>query len=152
MELLIQQRWVMPSDINHNGVLFGGKLLEYIDHDCTIACFKILKIDTRLATVGMDRTYWLKPAYVGDRLKFEYFLAHIGKTSLTVFVKVFNQNNELVFKTLTSLVCVLFDHPSETRCWLLPGFENYLKNTKLSDMVERLRMQHKDDPDWWKQL
>lgn len=152
MELLVQHRWALPADMNTQNVLFGGRLLEWVDHDSSLACHKILKPETQLVTAGMDRVGWINPVAVGDRLKFTYTLAHIGKSAVTVYVTVENQQQKQVFRALVSLVCLSYTRtPSEASVWLkteLKGTADALRSSPLWDLVEKTRNERKSDPVW----
>lgn len=150
MDLLTQQRWVMPADINTQGVLFGGRLLEWVDQDSSMACYKILRDDTQLVTAGMDRVIWLTPVVSGKRLKMTYQLAHIGKTAVTVYVAV-EQGEQQVFRAFVSLVGLSHGKPSEVSMWLRPeakGLSDSLRSSPLWSYVEKIRSERITDPQW----
>jgi acyl-CoA hydrolase len=152
MELLVQHRWALPSDMNTQNVLFGGRLLEWVDQDASMACYKILKPETQLLTAGMDRVSWINPVSVGERLKFTYTLAHIGRSAVTVYVTVESQTQKQVFRGLVSLVCLSYTKtPSEASAWLkteLKGTADALRSSPLWDLVEKTRNERKSDPVW----
>lgn len=155
MELLIQHRWVKPEDINTTGILFGGRLTEWIDQDSSMACYKVLKPETLLTTVGMDRLRWSLPAQIGDRLKMTYKLAHIGKFSIVVYVAVENQKNQQIFRGLVSLVCLRLPDkiPSETSIWIQnesKGIGDALRSSPLWNLVEKVKSERESDPEWMK--
>jgi|TARA_B110000908_G_scaffold4217_1_gene5504 acyl-CoA hydrolase len=43
------RRWVKPQDLNPNGTLFGGRILEWIDEE--IGIYVILQLETKRTAV-----------------------------------------------------------------------------------------------------
>jgi acyl-CoA thioesterase YciA len=152
MILLTQHRWVLPADLNTQNVLFGGRMLEWVDQDCSMACYKILKDETQLVTAGMDRTAWVLAVPAGERLKFTYQLAHIGKSTITVYVAVENSKGQPVFHSLVTLVCISHTRtPSECSFWLNPehkGLGDVLHSLPLWRLVEKIRQERSTDEEW----
>ena len=72
---------VMPEDLNHQGYLFGGKLLAWVDEYVYIAATLDFP-GCSLVTIGLDRVEFHKGARQGSVLKFEVERTHIGTSSV----------------------------------------------------------------------
>jgi len=77
---------MMPRDTNPAGTIFGGVILSYIDQaGAEEALFHGAR---RVVTVAMNEVIFLEPVFVGDLVSFFTELLRIGRTSVTVRVKV----------------------------------------------------------------
>ena len=77
---------MMPRDTNPAGTIFGGVILSYIDQ--AGAEEAICHGAGRVVTVAMNQVVFHEPVYVGDLVSFYTDLVRIGRTSITVKVKV----------------------------------------------------------------
>ncbi len=77
---------MMPRDTNPSGTIFGGVILSFIDQ----AGAEEAKLHgaKRLLTVAMKSVEFHEPVFVGDLVSFYTELVRIGRTSVTVRVKV----------------------------------------------------------------
>jgi len=99
---------VMPEHLNHNGFLFGGALLKWVDEYAWIAA----SLDYRGAsfvTIAMDRVEFRRPVGLGTILRFAVEKAAAGRTSVRYRVAVFKSTGaeaggEPVFATEVALV------------------------------------------------
>lgn len=82
----VQAHLILPPDTNHQGTIFGGKVLAYIDEVAAITSMKHAGSNT--VTVSIDSVDFLSPARAGDILELEGTVAYTGNTSITVFVRV----------------------------------------------------------------
>ena len=78
---------MMPRDTNHQGNIFGGTILAYIDQAGFVEAKKVAY--HTYVTVSIDRVEFLKPINVGDTASFYTKLDKIGTTSITIDVEVF---------------------------------------------------------------
>ena len=77
---------MMPRDTNAAGTIFGGVILSYLDQaGAEEARYQGAR---RVLTVAMKEVVFLEPVYVGDLVSFYTSLVRIGRTSITVAVKV----------------------------------------------------------------
>lgn len=85
---------VFPNDLNANGALFGGKVLELGDWICAI----VAKRHTQrvCVTLGLDTVRFLAPATSGDILVLKAALNRAWGSSMEVGLKVFAED----FRTL----------------------------------------------------
>jgi acyl-CoA thioesterase YciA len=98
-----QQRYLavkvvmMPRDTNPYGTIFGGVILSYIDQAGAIGARH--EIESRghraqpLVTVAMDGVEFHEPVFVGDVVSFWTVLRRIGKSSITMHVRVETERN-----------------------------------------------------------
>jgi acyl-CoA thioesterase YciA len=71
-----------PSDINHNGHIFGGWILSQMDIAGGVVAAH--RAGGSVATVAIDRMKFVRPMLIGDWLSIYGEIAHIGVTSITV--------------------------------------------------------------------
>lgn len=83
---------MMPRDTNPHGTIFGGVLLSYIDQAGAIGARYGIRCagwpDRSVVTVAMDKIEFHQPVYVGDVVSFWTEILRIGRTSLTIHVRV----------------------------------------------------------------
>jgi acyl-CoA thioesterase YciA len=77
---------MMPRDTNASGTIFGGVILSYIDQ--AGAEEAICQGARRVVTVAMNQVVFHQPVLVGDLVSFYTELIRVGRTSVTVKVRV----------------------------------------------------------------
>ncbi|MCI0485079.1 MAG: acyl-CoA thioesterase [Blastocatellia bacterium] len=77
---------LMPKDTNAHGTIFGGVILSYIDLAAAVEVRKHTR--KKFVTVAMHEVVFVAPVFVGDIVSFYTELVRIGRTSITVMVKV----------------------------------------------------------------
>ena len=77
---------LMPKDTNAHGTIFGGVILSYIDLAAAVEVRKHTR--KKFVTVAMHEVVFVEPVFVGDIVSFYADLVRIGRTSITVMVKV----------------------------------------------------------------
>jgi len=77
---------MMPRDTNASGTIFGGVILSYIDQ--AGAEEAICQGARRVVTVAMNQVVFHEPVFVGDLVSFYTELIRVGRTSVTVKVRV----------------------------------------------------------------
>ncbi len=82
----------MSEDINHNGTLFGGKVLAWIDEQAAITASYLLGTN-KVVTKMMSNIDFKNSANLGDMIEITTQFVTIGKTSITVSVKVIRYHN-----------------------------------------------------------
>ncbi|MFD2255374.1 acyl-CoA thioesterase [Luteolibacter algae] len=101
-------RLVLPSDLNHYGFLFGGRLLAWIDEASWIAA----SLDfphCQFVTIGMDKVEFRHGVRDGTILCINCSQTRKGKTSVTYHVEVSDGRNfpaPPIFSTNVSFVSV----------------------------------------------
>src|SRR5438477_7652753 len=83
---------MMPRDTNPHGTIFGGILLSYIDQAGAIGARReVVRAGghrPHLVTVALNRVEFLKPVLVGDVVRFVTRLVKMGRTSITMNIRV----------------------------------------------------------------
>ena len=83
---------MMPKDTNPQGTIFGGVLLSYLDQAGALGAIReVVRAGGErptLVTVALNRVEFLKPVLVGDVVRFVTRLVKIGRTSITMNVRV----------------------------------------------------------------
>ncbi|MGQ4892496.1 MAG: acyl-CoA thioesterase [Candidatus Njordarchaeia archaeon] len=77
---------VLPRDSNSFGMLYGGKLLEWIDQLGGIVAFK--HANSRVVTASIDSLHFLAPIEVGEVVMLHGWINYVGRTSMEVDVHV----------------------------------------------------------------
>jgi acyl-CoA thioesterase YciA len=77
---------MMPRDTNAAGTIFGGVILSYLDQ--AGAEEAIVNGARRVVTVAMNQVVFHQPVYVGDLVSLYTELLRVGRTSVTVKVRV----------------------------------------------------------------
>ncbi len=107
----------MPKDTNAGGSIFGGWIMSQIDIAGSVAA--IMRAKGRVATVKVNSLEFKQPVFVGDLLSCYADVIHVGRTSITVDVKVFAQRNsrepETIKVTEAELVFVALDEKRRPR-------------------------------------
>lgn len=86
-EELIARRRIKPSDLNSANRLFGGQMLSWIDETAAVYAQYQLK-SAEVVTARMSEVNFVAPALQGDFLEFFASTVKMGRTSLTVHVRV----------------------------------------------------------------
>jgi acyl-CoA hydrolase len=100
-------RLVLPSDLNHYGFIFGGKLLAWVDEASWIAA-SLDYPHCQFVTVGMDTVEFHHGVRDGTILRIHCARTREGDTSTTYQVEVFDQKAAPVpiFSTRVTFVSV----------------------------------------------
>lgn len=80
---------VFPNQVNHVGTLFGGHALEWMDMAASIAATRYTRCT--VVTVASDKIEFKIPVKVGELIDLVAAVERVGKTSLTVDVKMFSE-------------------------------------------------------------
>lgn len=105
---------MMPRDTNPTGTIFGGVLLSYIDQAGAIgAAHEVVRAGGPLpvlVTVAINKVEFRQAVLVGDVVRFLTSLVKIGRTSVTVQVRVeAERNGQVLHVTQAELVYVGVD-------------------------------------------
>lgn len=82
---------MMPKDTNAEGTIFGGVILSYIDQAAFVEARR--QAHHRYVTVCMKEVVFHEPVFVGDVLSLYANATRIGKTSITLSVKVVSERS-----------------------------------------------------------
>jgi acyl-CoA thioesterase YciA len=76
----------LPRDTNANGTIFGGWILSLIDQAGAIVCHRVGA--KKVVTVAMREVIFRQPVQVGDVVTCWGEIVRVGRTSITVRVRV----------------------------------------------------------------
>jgi acyl-CoA hydrolase len=100
---------VMPENLNHFGVLFGGYMLMWTDEVAWVAA-TLEYPGSRFVTIGMDRVEFRHGVREGTILRFSAVRSRLGTTSASYLVEVHRAagevTDEAIFSTTVTLVNV----------------------------------------------
>lgn len=96
---------VTEEELNKKGVLHGGHLLMWLDAEAYTCAVSIYNPKNWLTKV-FGEVIWSSPADLGDRLKLEFHVVSIGKTSLTLRAEIYNHTKKVPVATQQKLVLV----------------------------------------------
>ncbi len=98
------RKMIAHKDLNSNGTLFGGRVLDWIDEEAYIYCSCQLDND-RVVTRSMSNIDFLHSAVRGDIIEIGMETVNLGNTSITIKCDVRNKRTE---KTITSVDKIVF--------------------------------------------
>ena len=84
MKELSMKGRVFPSDLNHNGSVFGGWIMSKMDKACSIAVESIIR--GKAVTVHVSEINFKKPVYNGNVFIIYTEIVALGKSSITIDV------------------------------------------------------------------
>lgn len=84
------RKWVKPEDLNPNGTLFGGRLLEWIDEEA--ALYTIVQLENRsIVTKFMSEINFINAPVQGDIIEMGIEAIKFGSSSMTLRCEVRNK-------------------------------------------------------------
>ncbi|MCR8667656.1 acyl-CoA thioesterase [Aestuariibaculum sp. M13] len=99
------RKWVKPEDLNANGTLFGGRLLEWIDEEA--ALYTIIQLENqKVVTKYMSEIDFKASAKQGDIVEIGMEVVKFGKASLVLSCEVRNKMTHETIITISSIVMV----------------------------------------------
>ncbi|KAA3624285.1 MAG: acyl-CoA thioesterase [Flavobacterium sp.] len=102
------RKWIKPEDLNPNGTLFGGRLLEWIDEEA--ALYAIIQLENpRTVTKYMSEINFVSSAKKGDIVEIGIEVKKFGKSSLTLSCAVRNKMTHHTIITIDKIIMVSLD-------------------------------------------
>lgn len=102
------RKWIKPEDLNPNGTLFGGRLLEWIDEEA--ALYTIIQIENpRSVTKYMSEIDFRASAKKGDIIEIGLEATKFGTASVTLKCEVRNKMTRETIITIERIVMVGLD-------------------------------------------
>lgn len=99
------RKWVKPEDLNPNGTLFGGRLLEWIDEEA--ALYTIVQLENRrIVTKFMSEINFINAPVQGDIIEIGIEAVSFGKTSITMRCEVRNKLTRQEILSIDRIVMV----------------------------------------------
>ena len=102
------RKWVKPQDLNPNGTLFGGRLLEWIDEELGIYAIIQLEIP-RTVTKYMSEIDFVSSATLGDIVEIGIVVLTFGNSSITLKCNVRNKLTHKTIIVIDKIVMVSLD-------------------------------------------
>ena len=101
---------ILPEHLNHDGFLFGGNMLKWIDEFAYITAAQELP-DNRFVTIALDNVAFHQPVAGGEIIRFEVKRERLGKTSAQYNVRAFGTRRHaspatVLFETHITFVAV----------------------------------------------
>jgi|SRR5690554_5675385 len=102
------RKWIKPQDLNPNGTLFGGRLLEWIDEEA--ALYAIVQLENhKVVTKFMSEIDFKSSANQGDVIEIGIDVVKFGTASLTLRSEVRNKMTRETIITIENIVMVSLD-------------------------------------------
>lgn len=99
------RKWVKPEDLNANGTLFGGRLLDWIDEEA--ALYTIIQLENqKVVTKYMSEIDFKSSAKQGDIIEIGIDVVKFGTASLTLSCAVRNKMTHETIITISNIVMV----------------------------------------------
>ncbi len=102
------RKWIKPEDLNPNGTLFGGRLLQWIDEELGIYAIIQLEIP-RTVTKFMSEIDFVSSAKQGDIIEIGMEVVAFGNSSITLKCSVRNKLTHKVIVEIDKIVMVSLD-------------------------------------------
>jgi len=81
---------VFPNHVNPLGTLFGGRVLELMDINASIACWRFSRLPA--VTASTEPVDFRNPIYLGEIVELKSRVAFAGRSSMIVRCEVFGEN------------------------------------------------------------
>lgn len=99
------RKWIKPEDLNPNGTLFGGRLLEWIDEEA--ALFAIIQFDNpKVVTKSMGAIEFLASAKQGDIVEIGIKITKAGNAYIGLSCEVRNIMTHDTIISISNIVMV----------------------------------------------
>ena len=105
---------LLPRDTNPQGTIFGGIILSYIDIAGAVEAHRRTQIE-RFVTVAMREVLFHQPVFVGDLVSLYTETTRIGRTSITVKVRVEATRRNMLENVLVTEAEVVYVAIDENR-------------------------------------
>ena len=102
------RKWVKPQDLNPNGALFGGRLLEWIDEE--VALYAIIQLEIpKTVTKFMSEIDFVSSASKGDIIEIGIEVVKFGTSSITLSCEVRNKITRKTIVSIDKIIMVCLD-------------------------------------------
>ncbi|MFD2823554.1 acyl-CoA thioesterase [Lacinutrix iliipiscaria] len=108
------RKWIKPEDLNPNGTLFGGRLLEWIDEEA--ALYAIVQLENNhVVTKYITEIDFKSSAKEGDIIEIGIEVVKFGATSITLRCEVRNMMTRETIITIEKIVMVNLDSKGNSK-------------------------------------
>jgi len=102
------RKWVKPEDLNPNGTLFGGRVLEWIDEEA--ALYAIIQLENpKTVTKFISEINFKSSAAKGDIIEIGLEVVTFGRSSLTLRCEVRNIMSRETIISIEKIIMVSLD-------------------------------------------
>lgn len=102
------RKMIAARDLNSNGTLFGGRVLDWIDEEAFI--FASCQLDsTSVVTRSMSEINFVATARQGEVIEVGMEAVSFGRTSITLHCEVRNRQTKKTITAVERIVFVLVD-------------------------------------------
>ena len=107
------RKWIKPEDLNPNGTLFGGRLLEWLDEEA--ALYSIIQLENpKTVTKYMSEIDFQSSAKQGDIIEIGIEVLKFGRASLTLKCEVRNKMTRKPIIKVDRIVMVSLDEEGKS--------------------------------------
>ena len=99
------RKWVKPEDLNPNGTLFGGRLLEWIDEEAALYTINQLE-NSRIVTKYISEINFMSSAKQGDIVELGIEVSNFGRSSLSLKCEARNKMTRETILTVDNIIMV----------------------------------------------
>ena len=111
------RKWVKPEDLNPNGTLFGGRLLEWIDEEA--ALYTIIQLEnSRIVTKYISEINFMSSAKQGDIVELGIEVSNFGRSSLSLKCEARNKMTRETILTVDNIIMVNLDSLLQKYSWI----------------------------------
>jgi len=108
------RKWIKPEDLNPNGTLFGGRLLEWIDEEA--ALYAIIQLENpKTVTKYISEIDFQSSAKKGDIIEIGIEVIKFGTASLTLKCEVRNKMTHQPILKVEKIVMVSLDEDGKAK-------------------------------------
>ena len=108
------RKWVKPEDLNPNGTLFGGRLLEWIDEEA--ALYTIIQLENKhIVTKYVSEINFMSSARQGDIIELGMQVTKFGKSSITLKCEARNKMTRETILTVDNIIMVNLDEQGKPK-------------------------------------
>ena len=102
------RKWVKLEDLNPNGSLFGGRLLQWIDEE--VALYAIIQLEiSKTVTKFMSEIDFVSSAKQGDIIEIGIEVVKFGNSSITLSCEVRNKITQKTIIAIDKIIMVSLD-------------------------------------------
>ena len=108
------RKWIKPQDLNPNGTLFGGRILEWIDEEAALYAIIQLEI-SKTVTKYISAIDFKSSAREGEIIEIGIDVVKFGNASITLCCEVRNKITRESILTIDKIVLVSLDDDGKPR-------------------------------------
>lgn len=99
------RKWVKPEDLNPNGTLFGGRLLQWVDEEA--ALYAIVQLENKkVVTKYISDINFSEASHQGDIVEIGIDVVKFGRSSLVLRCEVRNMMTRKTILTIENVTMV----------------------------------------------